>query len=129
MKRYDLAAVPGSYDNWHMQERSDGEFIRYSDIEQRLAIARECLRQIWQHFDAGGISMGRSQDALWLETAIDLIDYDHRYAELADRDPKAFEKIREDARWQANKERVAAHHEAMGLVDSTTVSNSDTAST
>lgn len=43
MKRYDLASVPSTYDNWHMQERSDGEFIRYSDHASAVQEMRQTL--------------------------------------------------------------------------------------
>lgn len=72
---------------------------------KRLAMARECLRKIWQCFDTGGHSMGRSRQAVWLETAIDLLPYDGRYSDLADLKPQEFDQLRAEVRWEAGRER------------------------
>lgn len=86
----------------------------FSD-KQRLDIAYECLRQIWQNYDAGGVSMGRSREAVWLETAIDLIPHDGKYSVLSDQNPYEFEKVRNDCRWEVNKEKSDKHYREMGL--------------
>lgn len=66
-------------------------------MTNRQAIARECLRQAWQILDAGGVSMGRSAEATWIELAMDLIDGDGRHSKLADTDLRAFHRIATDA--------------------------------
>lgn len=90
------------------------EVERLRVMNDRHAVASECLRQLWQMFDAGGISMGRSQQAKWLETAMDLIAYDHRYSSMADNDPHTFDQIRADARHEAQRESMAVHDAEMG---------------
>lgn len=83
--------------------------------DERLAVARECLRQIWQCFDTGGHSMGRSQKSVWLETALELIPYDGRFSNLADLKPVEFDQLRADARYEAGKERTAAYDKERGI--------------
>lgn len=79
-----------------------------SDSRDRYqAIASECLRQLWQNLDAEGRSNGRSQSATWLETAMLLIPYDHRYSNLADKEPSSFEELRMDARFHAHCDSAA----------------------
>ena len=80
--------------------------------ENDLAIAAECLRQIWQTIDAGGTSMGRSREAVWLETAMELIPYDGRFSNIADSLPKRFDDLRAEAKYQ---KKVAAQDIALGL--------------
>ncbi len=41
--------------------------------EKKKAVARECLRQLWQTIDAGGESHGRSLEARYLECALALL--------------------------------------------------------
>lgn len=81
----------------------------------RLSIAAECLRQIWQSFDAGGVSMGRSREAVWLETAMDLLSYDNSFSNLADEDPRKFDEIAREARYMVTKEKIAERDREMGL--------------
>lgn len=79
------------------------------DPESEWQVARECLRLVWQVFDHGGHSMGRSFESLMLETAMDLIPPDHRFSKLADTDREAFMEIAREARYQANRRRRLAH--------------------
>jgi len=76
-------------------------------IDRRLAIARECLRKIWQVFDARGISMGRNREAVWLETAMDMIPFDGRHSALADSDIEAFDELARNERHLVTKEKMA----------------------
>lgn len=69
----------------------------------KLALARECLRQIWQIFDAGGHSMGRSMESFLLEAAMEFIEGDYRYSSLADKDPRAFHDLVRECLWRVNQ--------------------------
>jgi hypothetical protein len=85
-------------------------------MTKRLKIARECLRQCWQHMDAGGHSLGRSIESMWLELAMSLIRSDASFSSLADGDAKAFLEIaKEEARKKTQKE-MRQHDASMGLV-------------
>lgn len=86
--------------------------------KQRQQIARECLRQLWQLFDAGGISMGRSIEADLLEAAMDLIPLSAEYSELADSDRNAFLQIARNARHEVSQEQQNAQHRKLVEMDS-----------
>lgn len=86
--------------------------------KQRQQIARECLRQLWQLFDAGGVSMGRSLEADLLEVAMDLIPLSQDYCKLADSDRNAFLQIARDARHEVSREQIEAQHRKLVEMDS-----------
>ena len=92
-------------------ELPDGE----GKQEKRTALAMECLRQVWQCFDASGISMGRSQQAFLLESAQSLVPYDHRYSEMTDERYSEFDRLLRDELWDAGKEAVDRQTLALGL--------------
>lgn len=85
-----------------------------TDHDMRHAVACECLRQLWQLIDAGGISCGRSRQAVWLETAMELLEYDHRFASGADKDIRKFDEFRSDVLYYFRKEKMAADDKAKG---------------
>lgn len=80
---------------------------------KRLQIARECLRMVWQIHDAGGISLGRSQESMWLELAMDLIDSDLRYSKLADTDRAQFLAIAKDESHRVRNRKMKAHYKRL----------------
>ena len=66
------------------------------NAKTRLQLARECLRQLWQIFDAGGHSLGRSEESMLLELALTLIESDHQFSDFADRNRLAFQRFARD---------------------------------
>lgn len=65
-------------------------------MTKRQKLARECLRKIWQIFDSGGHSLGRSEQSLLLESAMRLLGQDSTYSNLADREYQQFLRLVKD---------------------------------
>lgn len=82
---------------------------------RRLQLARECLRQIWQIFDAGGHSIGRSEEAVLLEAAMQMIESDGRFSSEADADPKKFHEIVKNEIWQMRKLQQQKRDKELGI--------------
>lgn len=81
--------------------------------ENRLQLARECLRLVWQTFDAGGHSMGRSWESTLLEAAMEFIEPTSEYSKLADTDRRAFMKIVQDELRKVRMKKMADHDKEM----------------
>lgn len=84
-------------------------------MSKRLQIARECLRQIWQKFDAGGHSIGRSEESVLLEAAMEMIDSDSSFSALADRDPRQFHALIRDELHRLRKRKQKIRDKELGL--------------
>ena len=85
--------------------------------EAQLAIIGECLRQIWQIHDDGGHSVGRSRESVLLETAMCLLQYDHRHSSLADNNREAFYRLAEDARYDQVMEELKQHDQRQAAAE------------
>jgi hypothetical protein len=84
-------------------------------MTKRQRLARECLRQLWQIFDAGGISMGRSQQSVLLEAAMKLIGPDTSFSTLADHDIQAFMQLVRDEVHRVRQAENAREDKRRGL--------------
>jgi|JI6StandDraft_1071083.scaffolds.fasta_scaffold448013_2 hypothetical protein len=85
----------------------------------RLALAYQCLRKLWQIQDAGGISCGRSAESVYVEAAINLIGRDSKYSEMADRDGQQFLQLVRDTMHDMQKAEIRQHDQQNGIdVDS-----------
>ena len=61
--------------------------------QERLSIAYQCLRKLWQIQDAGGVSMGRNVESFYTESAMYFIGADHTHSQLTDTDDQAFHEF------------------------------------
>lgn len=65
-------------------------------MSRRLQLAR----QIWQLFDAGGHSMGRSRESFLLEAAMEFIISDGSFSHAADDSPREFHDLVREELWK-----------------------------
>ena len=73
-------------------------------LNNRQKLARQCLRKIWQIFDAGGHSMGRSTESMLLEAAMRMLGDDSTFSTLADNDFMAFRRLIDDELWRIGEQ-------------------------
>jgi hypothetical protein len=85
-------------------------------MTRRLQLARECLRQVWQIFDAGGHSMGRSEESFLLEAAMTLIESDHRFSSLADSEPEEFCRLVRDEIHKISQAQIKKQDRNLGIM-------------
>ena len=83
--------------------------------DDRIQLARECLRQIWQIYDLGGHSMGRSAEATLLEYALELMPSDHSYSSEADNNYDEFIKRVKDEIYRMRMKQRRADNKKAGL--------------
>ena len=83
---------------------------KYTDME----VARALMRLLYQQYDAGGISMGRSFRSGVLETAMGLVGQTPReLAELSDDQPREFLLACMDLESERRRERIKKDDEEM----------------
>jgi hypothetical protein len=77
-----------------LQAERDAACSRVEQAGSDITTARLLLRSVWRSLDAAGRSMGRSMDAVALETAMELIDRNFKMpfakAQLYDENPVGF---------------------------------------
>lgn len=75
---------------------------------ERTQLALECLRQIWQIYDRGGHSMGRSMESTLLEYAMELVEPDYSFSTEADNSFDVFiQRVKDEIYKQRQKKRRA----------------------
>ncbi len=99
-----------------MVEKTNTEAV---SLEERLALAYQCLRKLWQIQDAGGISCGRSRESIYVEAAINLIGRDSKYSLMADEDGDQFMQIVRDTIYDIDRAEMRDRDRLNGIdVDS-----------
>lgn len=86
---------------------------------RRYAIARQCLRQLWQLYDAGGHSNGRSLESWLLESANELLGPSTHYNQFADSSRHEFSEMVREELHILRMEKMAEHDQEMGIQPTT----------